>query len=314
MSMHWARISERGSVTGMRMMLAIRRGLGPWAFSAALHPVMLWYFCFQRDARRISRQFLLRVDPSLARHPLKLRWQSYRHFASFGNSMMDRLLAWSGRITRDELTGDGVPNIEAAIASGRGSLVLVSHHGNFSVVDALASQQPKLDILVLQHTKNAVKFNRVIAQVARHPRPPVLEVSELTPADAQRMARCIESGGFVVIAADRLAVSGGRSQEVSFLGSPAPFSEGPFRIATLLRCPIHTLDCVKRGRSFQVDFEPFDDTSALARHRREAWIKEAMQRYADHLGERARRDPLQWYNFFPFWRETAAPDPREDAR
>jgi len=120
-------------------------------------------------------------------------------------------------------------------------------------------------------------------------------------ATAQTLAERINAGGYVVIAADRFPLSGQRTQTLDFLGGQARFPEGPFRLATLLRCPLYALACVRDGAHFRIDFECLGDTQELPRRQRETWIADAMQNHANHLAERVRRHPLQWFNFYPFW-------------
>lgn len=298
---HWARIGERGTRTGMLVMVGIRRRLGSWPFRVALGPVILWYFLTHGLARRASCDYLTRLDPSLARRPLARLWRSYRHFMAFGRSLMDKVAAWSGEYPPSRLHGGGVERFTSAIASGRGGLVLVAHHGNLEVVNALSDRHPDLDLTVLVHTRNARKFHDLLERATGRRQPDLLEVTEITPATAQRLDERIRRGGFVVIAADRVPVGAGRRRRVDFLGAPADFPEGPFHLATLLRCPLYTLSCVREESGFHVDFFTFDDTRELPRRQREAWLEDAMQRHADRLAERVRRHPLQWFNFYPFW-------------
>lgn len=301
MNSHWARIGESGTIAGMRIMVFIQRRLGRWPFQLVLWPVILWYFVTQRTARYASQDYLTRIDPALEHRPATRLWRSYLHFLGFGSALMDKVAAWSGSITEQQLSGQGFQAFSAAIAEGRGGIVLVSHHGNLDIANSMARTQPTLNMTVLMHTRNAGKFNEMLKQVTGQPRPDILEVTEITPGTAQDMAERIARGGFVVIAADRIPVSGERMRAVPFLGAPALFPEGPFLLATLLRCPVYELGCVREGESFQIDFTLFDDTAELSRRDREAWICNAMHRYADGLAQRVRRQPLQWFNFYPFW-------------
>lgn len=301
MNRHWAQIGERGTLVGMTIMVAIQRHLGRWPFQLVLWPVMLWYFLLHATARRASQAYLQRLDPTLAQRPLARRWRSYRHFLAFGDALMDKVAAWSGEIADERLEGDGTARFGDAIETGLGGVILVAHHGNLDVVNALAERHPALDLTVMMHTRNAGKFNALLERVSGKPRPRILEVSELTPATAQTLAERIQRGGYVVIAADRIPLAGGRTRRLDFLGGQALFPEGPFWLAALLRCPLYTLACVRDGSAFRIDFERFDDTRELTRQRRTAWIAEAMQRHADQLARRVQHRPLQWFNFYPFW-------------
>lgn len=301
-SHHWAHIGERGTLLGMLIMVRIRRVLGHWPFRLVLRPVITWYFLRHGLARRASLRYLQRLDPDAERSK-PARWrQSLAHFMTFGETMMDKVTAWSGE-QHAPIDGRGVANMERAVRGGRGGLILVAHHGNLDIVNALGNQHDDFGLTILMHRHNARKFNRLLERATGQPRPDVLEVTDMTPGTAQILDARIRAGGFVVIAADRVPLNDGRTRSLEFLGESAPFPEGPFHLATLLRCPVYTLSCVRDGDGFQADFEPFDDTTGLPRREREAWIDTAMQRHADHLAARVRRYPLQWFNFFPFWHD-----------
>ncbi|MCA1771675.1 MAG: glycosyl transferase [Halomonas sp.] len=301
MSQHWASIGERDSVIGMTLMVAIQRYLGRWPFRIVLLPVILWYFVMHGTARRASQAYLQRLDPSLRQRPLARRWLSYRHFLAFGETLMDKVAAWSGDIPDEKLAGKGIEHFVTAIDGGRGGLILVAHHGNLDVVNALTERHPTLKLTVMMHTRNARKFNELLERVTGRPRPAIMEVSEITPATAQTLAEHVQAGGFVVIAADRMPLSGQRTQRLDFLGDNALFPEGPFWLAALLRCPLYALACVREDGRFRIDFDTIGDAQHLPRWQRDTWIAEAMQHHADHLAERVRCHPLQWFNFYPFW-------------
>ena len=298
---HWARIRERGTLAGMQTLVFIQRRLGRWPFLLVLRPVILWYFLSHSTARRASVAYLRRIDPTLTQRPLALLWQSYRHFLQFGDALMDKVAAWSDSIPEQRLLGDGFHRFGEAIHAGHGGIVLIAHHGNLDIANALAKYQPTLDMTVMMHTRNASKFNALLERVTGQPRPDIMEVTDIGPATAQELAERVQRGGFVVIAADRIPVHGARLRNMSFLGEPAAFPEGPFLLAMLLRCRIYTLSCVRDGEGFRIAFEPFDDVTHLPRKEREVWLPHAMQRFADQLAEQARKHPLQWFNFYPFW-------------
>ena len=76
------------------------------------------------------------------------------------------------------------------------------------------------------HTRNSRKFNRLLARSTGRQGPEIVEVSDISPATALRLAARIQAGGFVVIAADRVPLAErGRTRRLPFLGRPAPFPD-----------------------------------------------------------------------------------------
>jgi predicted LPLAT superfamily acyltransferase len=106
----------------------------------------------------------------------------------------------------------------------------------------------------------------------------------------------------VVIAGDRTPVGGhGRVSRVPFFGRPAPLPQGPWVLAALLGCPVRLLFCLRTTAGWEVAIEDFAERVVLPRGDRQAMVEGYATRYAGRLEAWARRDPLQWYNFFDFW-------------
>ena len=114
----------------------------------------------------------------------------------------------------------------------------------------------------------------------------------------------IEQGELVVIAADRTSSnSQGRVVNLPFLGEPAPFPQGPFILASLLDCPVFTMFCIRQHGRYQVHVEHLADTLKGPRKDRAARLTDAMTKYSQRLAYFAQLAPLQWFNFYDFWRD-----------
>ena len=107
-----------------------------------------------------------------------------------------------------------------------------------------------------------------------------------------------------MIAADRTPVTGhNRIVRADFLGKQAWFPQGPFILASLLKCPIYTLFCLKQHDKQVIYFEHFSDGLSFPRKQRDAMIRRCVQDYADRLQQYCLQEPLQWFNFYDFWQD-----------
>ena len=122
----------------------------------------------------------------------------------------------------------------------------------------------------------------------------------------------LDGGGLVGMLADRSLP--GESQRVGnlrvpFLGRDAVFSDGPFRLAALLRRRVvFMVGFYRGGARYDVRFEPLADfsTPAVDAAERERRIGLAVRAYAARLETLCREEPYNWYNFHDFWREDTA--------
>ncbi|MCM2973052.1 MULTISPECIES: glycosyl transferase [Larsenimonas] len=297
---HWSEVKESGSVTGMNLMLSIHRRLGDRGYDAILFFVSIYYWFRNPLARRASRQYQKRLRAAYPALKLPML-PTLRHFMAFGIAMRDKVRALHGDIPREQVTMVDRDTLRAAIESGQGGLMMVSHLGNHEICQALSALRHDLKLSVLMHTQHAQRFNTLLNQ-GTGPRPDVIEVTHIGPETAQRLQARIDEGGFVVIAGDREPIGlNGRTRDVSFLGHDARFPEGGFWLASLLRCPTYFLLCARDKRQYNVHFEALGDARDLKRRDRAQWITDQLTRYAGRLEHYCARYPLEWFNFYPFW-------------
>jgi predicted LPLAT superfamily acyltransferase len=268
-----------------------------------VHLIALYFFVFGRPARAASLDYLARIARAVPESGLKPTWRiAYRHFRAFGTAILDKLDTWSGRLKVDDVVfADYAPMYALAHAS-RGILVLGSHLGNLEALRALGTRHKRVKLNVLVHTVHADYFNRIL-QKAGATDVELVQVTQLDPAKILELRARIDRGEWVVTTADRVPVHGGRTVDVNFLGGVAPLPIGPYVMASVLECPVHLLFVLRRGDRNHVYFEPFAERISWERRSRDAAVAGLAQRYADRLEHYVRLAPLQWFNFYRFWRD-----------
>ncbi len=299
---HWTQISEVGSVAGMRLMFSICRILGRWPFRVVLYPVLLWYMVTKPEARASSSDYLRRVAAYQASHIKPGMVTVLRHFASFAENLLDKMLLWSGLFRTDRVKLQGKELIAAQIAAKSGGLLICCHLGNLELCRVLSKQMPGLKLTVLTHTKHAARFNRLLAQLDPDSQLNLMEVTELSPVTAMLLSDKIAQGEFVAIAGDRIPVS--RNPRIAlarFLGATAPFPVGPYILAGLLQCPTYLMFSMRTGDTSEIHFELFRESIRLPRQRRDEALTGLVAVYAGRLEHFCLRAPLQWFNFYDFW-------------
>jgi predicted LPLAT superfamily acyltransferase len=121
----------------------------------------------------------------------------------------------------------------------------------------------------------------------------------------------IDAGEWLVIAADRTPVQSRRVRQVSFLGRPAPFPEGPWRLAALLKCPVLLVFCYRINGRYEVHILPLRNRLELPRNSRQQALDNAITDYSRALESRCLEAPLQWFNFYDFWLDATFADETE---
>lgn len=304
---HWSVLEETSLLWGIRILVWVYRLFGRWVFRLFLRPVVSYYFLAGRVAREASMDYLRhlgRFYPEL--NLAGSWWQSYRHFLSFGETLLDKIVVWTGSIDQSQVDFPNRQLLLDLIEQKRGGLLLSGHIGNFEICRAIANQRGHIHLNILVHTKHAEKFNRLLGGSKGSATIQLIQVTELSPAIAIALQEKIERGEFLAMVGDRIPVQvGGRTVPASFLGEDADFPQGPYLLASLLRCPVYTLFCFPVDGRYQIDLELFADAIRIphTEPQRRQMLEILARRYAERLEACCRKAPLQWFNFYPYWRQ-----------
>lgn len=289
----------------MRAMLLIYRLGGRFVFRLFLYPVVLYYFLVNTVARNASLQYLRRLGqryPELGIHGSL--WDSYRHFVAFSENLLDKIAVWLNALDSERVKFPNRHLLLQLLEQGRGGILLGAHVGNLEICRAYAQLRDNIHLNVLIHTKHAEKFNRLLSSVERSGKIELIQVTELNPALAVRLHEKIDKGEFLVMVGDRIPVnSQGRTVQADFLGAAADFPQGPYLLASLMKCPVYTLFCYPQGKGYRIDMALFAERIAISRKepQRSRELTGWAQQFSNCLEEHCRLAPLQWFNFFGFW-------------
>ncbi|KFA91445.1 acyltransferase [Archangium violaceum] len=299
---HWAEMGESTFVAGIWLLYWIHRLLGRWPFRLCLYPVVTVHWLARPLVRQASLQYLERMEATTGALGRRPGWRdSLRHVALFAETMLDKLLAVSGRYRFEQVRTEGRESFYEAAKAGKGGVIITAHMGCLELCRAMAERRGEVKLNVLVHTRHAEQFNRLLKRLNPDSDLRLMEVSELGPATAVALNERVAAGEFVVIAGDRVPVNSNQTVSVGFLDHPAPFPVGPYVLAALLKCPLYLLGCIHEGPGYTIRFECLAERVELPRGRREAALSGYAQHYAERLTALLKRSPLDWFNFFPFW-------------
>jgi predicted LPLAT superfamily acyltransferase len=316
----WTTEAERSNAHVLRVMRWIAVTLGRRVSRLVLHPITLYFLLFGRAASRASTDYLRRV---LGRPP---RWaERYRHVHHFAATILDRVYLLREDFDQFEIEVRGGEHLEPVLQSGQGAFLIGAHLGSFEVLRALGQSRRGVRVAMLMYEHNARLLTSTLRAIAPDA---ALHVIGLGRMEAMLELRdWLDGGGVAGLLADRTLQGPGqptphgsrsRTHWVDFLGDPAAFSDGAFRLAALLRRPVVFMAGIYLGGGkYQLRFEPLADFSGRteidASGRQQAQdqaVHDAVERYVRILEQQCRDAPCNWFNFFDFW--AGSPGPRDD--
>jgi predicted LPLAT superfamily acyltransferase len=301
----WTEHRERSSLWVLRAMRWIAVRAGRRLARTVLHPITLYYLLANRAARRASVRYLGRALGRPA------GWADvYRHIHHFASTVLDRVYFLQERTDQFELRSTGAEAVHGNLDRGEGAMLVGAHLGSFEALRAIA-QERSLPVAMLMYEDNARLINATLAAIAPHVRLQTIALGR--PGAMLALRRWLDDGGLAGLLADRTLPGHSersRALRLPFLGHPARFSDGPFRLAALLRRPVFFMAGLYHGGNrYEVRFVQLADFRGVtAPADLDPLIAEAMQRYVALLESLCRETPFNWFNFYDFWADDA-PEP-----
>ncbi|MEO7742473.1 MAG: acyl-CoA synthetase [Usitatibacter sp.] len=289
----WTRISERGSLPLIRLMVWFSVKLGRTAGRVPLRIIAAYFLLFGGKSGRAIRGFLRRC---LGRKPTIA--EQYRTYFSFASTLHDRIYFLKDRFDLFDVQRHGHEPLE----DGSGALLMGAHLGSFEAMRACGRGMAHRRVVMVMYEENARQINGVLSAIAPGAMEDVVPLGRIE--SMLHVGNCLDQGALVGILADR-TLGGELTLAVPFLGADAPFALGPMRMAAVLRRRVFFMTGLYRGANrYELHFEPladFTDIEGFTRAEREQRVRDAVVRYAGRLEHYCREAPHNWFNFFDFW-------------
>src|SRR5690606_3716008 len=288
----WTARKERGSLLALRVMTWFARCCGRRVARLLLYPIVLYYMLTARDARMASRRYLSRV------YGRPVRWQDeFAHVHAFASVLLDRVYfllgrddAFDIRLVRDDYRASD------AAERAEGVFLMGAHMGSFEVVRMLSRQHEELKLVLLMYEENAKKISALLSAINPDAQQEIVALGNLSAMLTVRER--LAEGALVGALADR-SLGQEKVSMLSFLGKPAPFAQGPFLMAAMMRRPVYLMMGLYRsGNRYDIHLEriaDFSDAADGTRRNREQQVAEAMQHYVARLEYFARQAPFNWF-------------------
>jgi predicted LPLAT superfamily acyltransferase len=273
---NWTRQRERGSIWAIKaaVWLALHLGRGPMRI--LLYPICLYFMLAPSHWQRASRDYLPRA---LGRKAVFA--DGWRHCHCFARCLLDRVYLLNGQYGRFDVRLHGGPVLDS-LRGGSGMLLFGAHLGSFEVTRAVGHAVGSAPISLVMYEDNARKTSGVLGAINPNLN---LEIIALGRPQAMLAVRDRLSDGHLVGVLPDRSISEEKRVRIDFLGSPAWFPEGPFRMAAML-------GLYRSGARYDVVFEDLGDPSDVAA---------TMRRYVALLERYCRDAPYNWFNFYEFW-------------
>jgi len=285
-----------GGVFGQQFLLHTLRRIPVKVFYPVLYLIIPFCLLFARKANRPIYRFYHQI----------LGWGKWAAFCGnvrtafvFGRVVLDKFALWAGnkKQFKIHLRHEDEELIDHLLSNEKGFIFAGSHIGNFELMGQAMEQDRK--------PINCIIFGGESRIVQAH-RDEVFEKNNvnLIPVSADMshlfaIKEALDKGEVVAILSDRMFDSN-KKQTVPFLGHPAEFPVGIFRIAAMLDVPVVSAFMLKgKGVHYQNYLVPLKCTSTEKSSTAKA--NALLVEYVHSLESVLKEHPEQWFNFYDFW-------------
>jgi predicted LPLAT superfamily acyltransferase len=288
----WRNRPERSNVFAIRLIVWIARTLGRRAARFLLYPITAYFVASAPNTRAASKQYLNKVLGRKA----GLR-DVFRHCHVFASTILDRVFMLDNRFDLLDVRLHGIEVVQQVVAQGTGCVLFGAHLGSFEVVRMLAREKFSPPACMVMYGDNAKKISSVLHSINPELTQRIIELSQ--PDSMLKVSEALQRGEFIGILADRVVAGEGEAQ-CEFLGAPAKFPTGPFRMARLLQAPAMLMVGLYRGGNvYDVYFELLPEPPADLP--RKVALEQFVRDYVTRIEQYCRVAPYNWFNFFDFW-------------
>jgi predicted LPLAT superfamily acyltransferase len=290
---------SKGNLLGYKIFVFSFKYAGLGTAYFILKIVSFYYLLFSwKSSSSQIYYFRKRLHYSLAKSIISI----YRNYFLFGQTLLDRIYVIAGfNKNKFTFTSHGVENLHKMVDGNKGGILISAHNGNWELAGHFLSIKAKINIVLFEGEH--AKIKQYLSGVKKGNSVNVIVVNNNSLDHIYKINEAIERKELLCIHGDRF-VKGTKTVSCKFLGEDALFPLGPFSLAAQLQVPVSFVYAMKETKSHYNFFasEPVVCKFDSNRQQRDSEVLKVLHAYVNSLEKMIERYPLQWYNYYPFWK------------
>jgi predicted LPLAT superfamily acyltransferase len=284
---------SKGTVLGYKIFVFLIQKAGIKSAYLLLYFVASYYFLFLKKSNRaISYYFKERLDYSY----FKSKKMVFKSYYSFGQTIIDKVAISAGMRNKFTYEFDGIEILKQLLAEKKGGVLISAHVGNFEIAEHFLGDidlnfQINLVTTDLEHSH----IKKYLETVTQKPTVKFIIIKD-DLSHIFEINAALANNELVCFTGDRY-FEGTKSLSEKILGQEANFPAGPFLIASRLRVPVVFVYVMKEPNLHYHLYA----REATVKHRDE---KALLKEYVQSVETIIQQYPLQWFNYFDFWKRS----------
>ncbi|WP_299887298.1 lipid A biosynthesis acyltransferase [uncultured Lacinutrix sp.] len=283
---------SRGTVFGYKIFVFFMKTFGLGSAYFILYFVAFYFCFFALESTKASYYYFRnRHKNSVFKAILNI----YRSYYVFGQTILDKVAISSGMRNRFTYDFDGVDLIKEVLKQKRGGILISAHLGNFEIAEHFFGElEEKASISLLTTDTEHTAIKEYLDSVTNKPNVNLILIQE-DLSHIFEINAALTRNEIVCITGDRY-YDGSKFLKENLLGETAKFPAGPFMLASRLKVPVLFVYVMKETSKHYHLYA----RQAQVKHRDAQGL---LKEYTMSVTSMLKAYPLQWFNYFDFWRK-----------
>ncbi|HSD15130.1 MAG TPA: hypothetical protein VLB74_10815 [Flavobacterium sp.] len=283
---------SKGTLLGYKIFVFCIKKLGIRTAYSVLVFVAFYYFIFERNSNRaMFYYFRNRLGYSF----FKSKAMVYKNYFTFGQTLIDKTAISAGLRNKFTFEFDGVELLHELLAEKKGGVLISAHVGNFEIADHFFEDidfDCQINLVTTDREHSQIK--EYLESVTKKSSLKFILVKD-DMSHIFEINNALSNNELICFTGDRYFEGTKRMTETLF-GAEADFPAGPFLIASRLKVPVVFVYVMKESNlhyhlyARRADVKQRDEKGLL-------------KAYTQSVESMLLKYPLQWFNYFMFWKQ-----------
>jgi predicted LPLAT superfamily acyltransferase len=286
---------SRGSVLGYRIFVWSILHLGlDFAYFLLIFVSAYFVFASKKAFGSMYYYFHIRLKQSRVRSIISI----FRNYYLMGQGLIDKTAVLSGLKDKFNFIHEGKDNLSEMRDGG---ILISGHIGNWEVGGkALDFFGKKINLVILDSEGQAIK--NYISDILIDRNVHLIKIGN-DFSHLFKIQKALENKELIAFLGDRF-IDGNQTVKIDFLGEPALFPLGPWHMASYFNVPFSYVFAVKESRrQYRFYATPLKIIPYVRNPmQRSELVIDSIKEYVSEFERITRKYPLQWYNYYNFWK------------
>ena len=221
-----------------------------------------------------------------------------RNYYMFGQILLDKIAMLAGFQQKFTFDFDGEEHLRQM---KNGGLLISAHLGNWEIAGQLLNRlEKRINVILFDAEHQRIKG--YLSEVLTNRNVNFIVIKD-DFSHLLQIRDALANGEIVAMHGDRF-IDGNKTIALDFMGEPALFPTGPVNMAAKFKVPVSFVFAVKETRSHYHFYATPLHEIAYSRNlkQRDENFRSAVAIYVGKIEEILKQYPLQWFNYYDFWK------------